>query len=35
MLSGDQKTVDITGSSNDNLCDSLAMNFESTRIVGY
>ena len=33
MLSGDQKTVDITGSSNDNLCDSLAMNFESTRIV--
>ena len=33
MLSGDKKTVDITGSTGDNLCDSLAMNFESTRIV--
>ena len=33
MLSGDKKTEDITGSSNDNLCDSLALNFESTRVV--
>ena len=33
MLSGDKKTTDITGSTSDNLCDSLAMNFESTRIV--
>lgn len=33
MLSGDIKTHDITGSTNDNLCDSLALNFESTRVV--
>jgi hypothetical protein len=33
MLSGDIKTQDITGSTNDNLCDSLALNFESTRVV--
>ena len=33
MLSGDKKTEDITGSTNDNLCDSLAMNFESNRVV--
>ena len=33
MLSGDKKTVDITGSTNDNLCDSLAFNFESTRVA--
>src|SRR6056300_299508 len=33
MLSGDKKTEDISGSTNDNLCDSLAMNFESNRIV--
>ena len=33
MLSGDIKTQDITGSTNDNLCDSLALNFESNRVV--
>lgn len=33
MLSGDIKTHDITGSTNDNLCDSLALNFESNRVV--
>ena len=33
MLSGDKKTEDITGVTNDNLCDSLALNFESDRVV--